>query len=322
MTTEERNYETVVTSPVGALMTGQGSELSKKTLFVAICRTLGIPARINPIHGNIEYWKDSGFIKANSDSKKKEEKLIDVIFHYEGETVPAYFVNWTIGKLEKKKEESVFETLDYAKNSFDVHKIKLQLPKGYYRLYTTMRIPSGNQMIAVKYFTITGEETEKTSSFLIRQPRTEDMLEDLKLDSFSLKNGANEEVLWEQIAKNKVTLLGFLEVGMEPTEHVLNELKEKVEEIKEKDFTIVFVLKDKRDMENQTLKSLLKELPQIQIYYDDFKELPEMIARRMYTDPEKLPFLVLTTESYQGRYACSGYNVGIVELLCNIKNIL
>lgn len=322
VTTEDRNYETVVTSPVGALMTGQGSELSKKTLFVAICRTLGIPARINPIHGNIEYWKERRFIKADGDSEKKEEMLMDVTFTYEGESVPAYFVNWTIGKLEKKKEWAVFETLDYTKTSFDIQKIKLQLPKGYYRLYTTMRIPSGNQMIAVKYFIITGEEKEKTSSFFIRQPRTEDMLEDLKLDSFSLKNEANEDVLWEQIAKNKVALLSFLEVGMEPTEHVLNELKEKVEEIKEKDFTIVFVLKDKRDMENQTLRSLLKELPQIQIYYDDFKELPEMIARRMYTDPEKLPLLVLTTESCHGRYACSGYNVGTVELLCNIRNIL
>ncbi|MBS6559634.1 MAG: transglutaminase domain-containing protein [Clostridiales bacterium] len=322
VTTEERNYETVVTSPVGALMTGQGSELSKKTLFVAICRTLGIPARINPIHGNIEYWKDSGFIKANSDSKKKEEKLIDVIFNYEGETIPAYFVNWTIGKLEKKKEGSVFETLDYTKTSFETKKIKLQLPKGYYRLNTTMRIPNGNQMIAVKYFVITGEETKRVSSFLIRQPKTKDMLEDLKLESFSLKNGRNEDVLWEQIAKDKVALLAFLEVGMEPTEHVLNELKGKAEEIKEKDFTIVFVLKDKKDIENQTLKSLLKELPQIQIYYDDFKELPEMIARRMYTDPEKLPLLVVTTDGYHGRYACSGYNVGTVELLCNIRNIL
>lgn len=322
VTTEERNYETVVTSPVGALMTGQGSELSKKTLFVAICRTLGIPARINPIHGNIEYWKDSGFIKANSDNKKKEEKLIDVIFNYEGETVPAYFVNWTIGKLEKKKEGSAFETLDYTKTSFETKKIKLQLPKGYYRLNTTMRIPNGNQMIAVKYFVITGEETKRVSSFLIRQPKTKDMLEDLKLESFSLKNGRNEDVLWEQIAKDKVALLAFLEVGMEPTEHVLNELKGKAEEIKEKDFTIVFVLKDKKDIENQTLKSLLKELPQIQIYYDNFKELSEMIARRMYTDPEKLPLLVVTTDGYHGRYACSGYNVGTVELLCNIRNIL
>ena len=321
VTTKRRNYETVITSPVGTLMSGQGSEQSMKTLFVAICRTIGIPARMNPVNLDIEYFKNDAFVPADI-KVEEQQQLVPTTFVYDGEKKPAYFVTWTIGKLEEKDNYSVFETLDYTEKSFDGQQVMLELPKGYYRVYTTIRIPNGNQMAAVKYFAVQGTEQSITSEFLIREPKTEDMLETLELEPFTLKEEDGREVEYASITKGKTTLLAFLEVGMEPTEHVLNELKENIEVVKAQNWNIVFVLKTIEDLNNETLKSVCSLLPDISIYYDDFKELPETVARRMYTDPEKLPLLTLTTGTYTGRYACSGYNVGTIELLSNIIGIL
>ena len=38
----------------------------------------------------------------------------------------------------------------------------------------------------------------------------------------------------------------------------------------------------------------------------------------MYVDPEKMPLLVVTRPGMTGIYACSGYNVGSVDLIVKI----
>ncbi len=61
----QHEYEELFTVPLETLKMGSGSLISKKILFVAICRTLGIPARINPSDLSIEYYKYSNLISLN-----------------------------------------------------------------------------------------------------------------------------------------------------------------------------------------------------------------------------------------------------------------
>ena len=42
----------------------------------------------------------------------------------------------------------------------------------------------------------------------------------------------------------------------------------------------------------------------------------------MYTDPEKLPLVLLVSPERMGRYASSGYNVGNVGLLLAIAGMI
>ena len=58
----EKERSSVITTPSGCLKTGTGSLLSKKILFVAMARTLGIPARLNPHDRSMEYMKNGKFI--------------------------------------------------------------------------------------------------------------------------------------------------------------------------------------------------------------------------------------------------------------------
>ena len=53
---------TAYTTPGAALELGIAGEKSHKVLFVAIARTLGIPARLNPADGAIEYWDGMRFV--------------------------------------------------------------------------------------------------------------------------------------------------------------------------------------------------------------------------------------------------------------------
>ena len=81
-----------------------------------------------------------------------------------------------------------------------------------------------------------------------------------------------------------------------------------------------FIVKDKEAFNNEIFKRAIYNLESNEIYYEDFSENVETIARRMYVDPDKLPLVLMTNKSLNGIYASSGYNVGLGELLINVYN--
>ena len=87
-----------------------------------------------------------------------------------------------------------------------------------------------------------------------------------------------------------------MEVGQEPTEHVLNEMLSQKDILKNISAKILFILREIEDIENTTLKAVLKEFPNIHVFFDKDFNNRESIARSMYVDPEKLPLLVASKE--------------------------
>ncbi len=326
---DEKNYHPVITSPAGVLRVLQGSEKAQKILFVAICRTLGIPARLNPVSYEAEYYRDHRFHDVSS--AKQEEKM--VLLKLKSQEQPEYHASWTIGRLirdtERKEEDARcrFETLDLRGREFCDGQLTLTLPEGIYRLITTVRLPNGNQLEARRVVDTTaftpGESgmPEQTMELVIRKPRLDQMLEKLALDHFTLRREDGSEAEAADILEGRITMLAFLEEGMEPTEHFLNELMERREEIGQSGLKLVFVVTGRQAYDNPTFAAALREVP-AEVYYDDFTELPEILARRMYTDPERLPLVALISPDMTGRYASSGYNVGSVGLMLRIAKML
>lgn len=323
---QSRNYQAVVTSPVGTVRSGQGSLMAKKTLFVAVCRTLGVPARINPVNLEAEYYWNGAFCSVTIAEQEKKVRLV-----LKSDAAPAYFSTWSIAKLNSDCENGEtytgFTTLDYMGVEFEQGQLTLLLSEGIYRVITTTRLPNGNQMEARRVID-TGAFTpavdgvpEGILSLEIRQPQVSQMLEELKLEDFSLNSASGTEVPFEQLLGGKHTMLAFLEEGMEPTEHLLNELRERETEVVQSGLQVLFVVTHQEALENQTLADVQRRL-QAPVYYDDFQELPEILARRMYTDPDKLPLVLLISPDMYGRYACSGYNVGSVALMLQIAKMM
>lgn len=321
---ESRTYHPVICSPAGVLKTCQGSLLSKKTLFVAICRTLGIPARLNPITHEAEFFKEHMF-RCVSLSKSQESQVRLTLKSTED---PAYFADWTIGRLAPVPQEAPcnFESLDLMGREFKDGALTLLLPEGIYQVITSVRLPSGNQMEARRVLDTADFAAgadgmpEYTLELLLRKPEISQMMENLALEDFTLRKADGSEADAKELIQGH-TLLAFLEEGAEPTEHFLNELKDQEKEVAQSGLGLLFVLTGPEALENPTLADTVDRL-KADIYYDDFTELPEILARRMYTDPEKLPLVLLISPGMKGRYASSGYNVGSVAMLLRIAKLL
>ena len=305
----EKERSSVITTPSGCLKTGTGSLLSKKILFVAMARTLGIPARLNPHDRSMEYMKNGKFIPVSAETEKKASILLKA----SADTQWKYFQNWSIAKLEAGK----YITRKLEAENFRDQVMKLPLEAGNYRILTSNRLPNGNIFAAEYYFEVQIGEMKRVE-LAFRNANLEDMLENISIPEFTLRKEDGSTVKASELTADGKHILAFLEEEKEPTEHILNEMMEQEEAFSRYAKRIIFVVKSKKALETPTLSRTLGKLGNIQILYDDFSELINTLGRRMYVDPDKLPLIIVTNGSLNGIYATSGYNVGTGDMLLRL----
>ena len=305
----EKERSSVITTPAGCIRTCTGSFLSKKILFVAIARTLGVAARLNPHDRSMEYMKNGRFVPVLARTEKNCTLILKA-----GETVQwKYFQNWSIAKLENGR----YTSLKLGAENFEDQILNLPLESGNYRILTSNRLPNGNMFANEYHFEIQPGET-KEIELVLRKADLEDMLENISMPEFMLKTEDGTEVKASDLTADGKHILMFLEEEKEPTEHILNEMMEQEEAFAGYAEQIIFVVRSKEALETPTLSKALAKLKNIQIYYDDFSEIINTLGRRMYVDPDKLPLIIVTNGTLNGIYATSGYNVGTGDMLLRL----
>ncbi len=316
------DYKTICSTPVGSLKLLQGNPLSQRILFVAVCRTLGIPARMNPVNLEAEVYEAGKFVPVSEETEILEDRIQEsgmLVLNGETDSQWTYYQTWTIGRWK----EGQFVSLDYTGVKFSGGVLKLDLEPGIYRLITSVRLPSGNQNASEYVFELKKDEV-KSVTMRLRAGSPEDMLVDNMLDDFDItlkERGVEQTVLASALMEGKANILAILSEGQEPTEHVLNEMLEQKDVLNSLDARIIFLMQNEMSLNNQTIRKVLEAVPAIQVGYLNFDDGVEPLARRMYVDPEKLPLLIVTNPGLKAVYGCSGYNVGSVALMVKLLGL-
>ena len=359
----EEEYNTLCASPIGCLKLKMGSAVSRTILFIAICRSLNIPARLDKSLMLPEYWADGAFHVPVSRAQASKGTLL--LRNIPGKEW-IYAQHWTLGRLEKDH----FVTMNHAGLVFEKETLELLLPVGIYRLIAVKRLLNGDQEAAELLFAIEKEKQtelympdfEKTDGVM---PWEKNSVPDESQSCRKLQNKNNslrEEIQscllrdillqradgtlcsLEKLVSGKRSILAFLEIGAEPTEHVLNEVLalEKSAKGNSKGIgcQLLFVLRQEKDLQHKTLQEVLAldAGSEIEILYDisggasDANAAPrtatgdtasgtlcgwQETAKRMRL-AEKLPVLAAVRPDGTGIYGSCGYHVGSVELMVRI----
>lgn len=304
----ECERSSVITTPAGCLRLRIASPLSKKILFVAIARTLGIPARLNPNDRSMEYMKDGAFVLVLPET----EKNCSLVLKDNG-IQWKYFQNWSIGRLCGGR----FVSLKLGDAAWDEGRLFLELEPGSYRVITANRLPNGNMFAYKLNFTMEPGQ-EKILGLRLRQADLADMLESIAIPEFKLRQEDGSFTDASELTAQGKHIVMFLEESKEPTEHILNEMMEQEEAFRALAPQIIFVFKTPEGLKDSTVSKAMRCFPGIRVYYDDFTENLNMLGRRMYVDFEKLPLIIVTDGRLNGVYATSGYNVGTGEMLLRL----
>lgn len=304
---QAETYGELPQSPYSALKLEAAGEQGRRVLFCGMCRALGIPARLSPLDGVPEYWQDGGFCRV----EKPEEACLRLV---NPENRP---VLWGQGYTLSRWEGGAWQVLSTGHIRAG-ESLSLKLSPGFYRLLTVLRLPCGDQLARQEDVCLAAGDSREVSLCFPQAQRSQ-LLQSLPLPPFFLTDKKGQaRSSREVLAEAPVSLLCWLEPGREPTEHLLLELKDAAAGFEERrDFCQVYLITPPGAREDPALLQVMEALPQAQLWQADMGEVPAL-ARQLFTDPERLPLVLLADSQGRGLYACRGYNVGVAALLLRL----
>lgn len=309
----QMDYQDLFYTPAESLISGKTDPISRKILFVAICRSLGIAARLNPVDGEAEYLDGDYFAKAKTMAKTEKGELE---LSCEKPEDWIYRQTFTVGRLD----HGIYRRIDMPVAD-ESGVFRCQLEEGTYRLLTVNRLPNGHMYAYAYRFAVQAGDQIR----IPLQKRHVDLAETLShndIVDFDLQPVKGQKVKASTLLQKRKNILVWIEEGKEPTEHILNEMMEQADDFKALDGDIIFMLREEGAVRQATLAKAMAMIPNIRLVYDDFHENVNTLGRRMYVDPDKLPLVLVLCDGLCGVYASSGYNVGLADILVRIVKAL
>lgn len=304
---EEYEYDRLIVPPLAALQSGRAGPLSKKILFVAVCRALGIPARIDPVTKEEQFFENGKFVFCSARPEGELELVAPPCGAFRcGE-------DFSLTRLGEP-----FPAADLSGIPFENGRLSVRLPCGNYRLITSNRLPNGNSFAQTLDFSLCEEKKE----ILLEKYEADlaDMLFTIPLSDFRLFSEEGEPLAAGGTAAPFAAFI-WLKAGQEPTEHLLNEILARKEEFAALSDKIFWILPDRSALGNEKLQEAMRALPNAKVLFDGDCVMSGL-ARRVFQEPEKYPLAVLVKPPLTAVYACGGYNVGSGDLIFRIMNYL
>lgn len=298
---DENYYKTPLT-PVGVFSLKVSDEQSRAICFVAICRSLGIPSRLEPGREIPQYflnnkWHDVYFADQN---EYKGEKGFLKLTADQKNPVPQYYTNFTIARFE----DGTYNTLDYEFGRKVTGFEELELPAGSYMLVTGNR-PDDKLILASITFFELGAGEHKNIKVNIRNAEkasSETGSADLKA-LFTMFPQNTKELEGSQ----KMTVLAWVEPSQEPSRHVFADFKPYKKDFDEWGGNFLFMSVSGKPADIDGLPS--KSLSGIDT---DMKVLKKSVR---FTAPVELKPPVIIAVNKEGRivYFSTGYRIGTGE---------
>ncbi len=293
-------------SPAATLRVGGGDETAKKIVFVAICRTFGIPARINPVDFSAEFYYQGDFHSVEERTPRKKNAA-ELTLRSGGKRW-SYGRDWTMAMMVN----GTFRPLNFSELQWEDGKLKLAVHPGTYRIITAARMTSGDVNCLQYHFELEGQETKSLE--LHRQETTVPMLSEcVPLNSFRLYSQRLAATELSRIAE-KVTVSIWLEEEMPETEELLNAMIRARSAFNALNCGIIFILREHAASVSALLSLAQRELG-AQIYAADFDESALLTAIQLGLDPEKIPLTLVTGPGLKPVYTYAGYEEGLADLV-------
>ncbi len=304
------DYEELVALPYNLLLTKRGSKYSASILEVAICRSLGIPARAS-FTGEVEYWKNGEWFSMRGVSLNKERSATLVPTFTGAEEAFRY-------AMLERYENGEFTPVPMFRRRGpepDQHDEGVALVPGNYRLMTNFRIKNGGIQAKMYHFTLNAGD-KLAAEFEVRGTEPVSKSEVRKVFDAVVLDKDGKEIRLSSLTKDGISVFAWLGVREEPTEHLFNEMLSVAEAYGPYADRVFFMLKNEEDLTHVTLKKLLAQVPGINILY--FNEIPEDVYASLATKDKRLPLAIAADKELNVSVVSTGYNIGSAEQLLNV----
>lgn len=306
--------------PVAALEAGCPDDVSRNILFVAAARSLGIPARIDPVTAKTQYalspdsWTDVVWQPTAADAPAARQGKLNLRFSPSGYDVdPKYYSSFSISRIDggfpvqlEYPEEATYSSTFASPVALDA---------GQYVLTTGRRLADGGVLAHSEIFVIKPDATTTLDLKLRADNSALSVIGNLDAESryFDIAADADRSLL--QTAGRGYYVLGIISPNHEPSAHTLNDLA-----AVRSDFDAIgrhaIVLFRSDDDAAKFRRELFPELPaNLHFGIDRDGAIASRIASSLHlTDPE-MPLFIVADSFGRIVYATTGYTIGLGDRL-------
>ncbi|MDO8928020.1 MAG: transglutaminase domain-containing protein, partial [Bacteroidota bacterium] len=305
-------------SPIGVYNLRVADPLSRDIFFVAVCRTFGIPARLNPETQIPESNKNGEWLRAGFDpaAVTQPEKGLLKLTDKNNPVVPQYYLHYTIGFLK----DGFYRTLEFPEGGSLTNQEKpLELEVGQYSLITGNRQEDGSVLSSMTFFAI--EKGKLTTVPVELRKQAGELRPTGKLDFNALnlqKTSDNKTVSLSSVVAGKYTVLVVLDPDKEPSKHILNDLGPYVDHFNKWGGQFVFAMPAEKAGQAGVLKTY--QLPaKMESGIDPDDQILNAISAIYGSGlKDKLPLVLFCDASGNVYLFSAGYKIGMGEQLLKV----
>ena len=276
-------------TPVGLLTHKFGGNQGRKLLFVQICRTLGIPARLNPQDTAPEYYVSGDFVKVVLEEVRKTVNL--KITDKNNQPVN-YFESFTLSKFENGYYNTLFFGYGEEINDYNIE-------PGDYLLMTGRRLDDGSMSVKMIYETINEDRAITVEIPMPIKSETSVEIKDFKFGKTNLSSMLSGK-----------DLVACINPSHEPTEHLFKELLDARDVYAEKNVKLVLVTAK----ENASLKKVVSAFKDdVTVIKVKDEEFVSQVASDLGINGVNLPLVTSVRSENDLMHVCyfsQGYHVG------------
>lgn len=305
---------------------------SKGILFVAIARSLGVPARFDPLTSRPQYadasrnWHDVAlYVEKKSDGHKSDElrSPLQIEWHGTGRDAnPKYYHQFSILSLDG----GALSQLDFEDGYgvTEINESKPMLPPGPYMIMSGRRMADGGVLV-------------KGSTFMAEAGTPVNIPLEIREDSTRLQviGNLDAELKWMPLLADAAPqsilsftgrgyyVLGLLRAGHEPTSHALRDIALVNEELEAAGRPMLLLFNSRRDAEVHDAKAF-PEMPSVAAWgVDESGEIGKALAESLALDVNADAPVFVVADSF-GRvvWLRSGYSVGLGHALLDVLSAL
>jgi hypothetical protein len=317
---DDENYFNCRITPRGVYELQIADRRSRNIFFVALCRSLGIAARIETATAKPQYfengkWTDVIFEPEESGTGNLPKAGLTVQNAATNIIKPGYYSHYTLASFK----DGDFHTLDFENNPLVTQfPYQLELDEGYYRLMTGSRASDGSVFVHAEYFELKGN-TSRTLN--IRLPETGDKLFVKGIVDMNsiVKPDPDSKVTLKELSKGKGLILCFLDPGKEPSKHLLQDFPAVRQALDEWDGGVLLTIPDDKAVQSFDT-SVFKGLPRNTCWSTDYhRELLKVVTGALQINfQDNFPLTVYLSRNGGILYSSTGYRIATGEEVLKI----
>lgn len=333
---DDQNPQRLRMQPLGVYRSRTADRMGRDIFFVAACRALGIPARINEINGKVQYFADSRWTDVTFDtpldSSPHGEIGRGLLTYTPSPHIPdaKYYTHFTLSRLTA---ENRLQLLTYPEEATwqNTFAKGVTLDAGTYLLTTGIRMADGSVRAHLQTFTITADATTTLPLTLrsatdavavIGSLNAEDLYLPLSVDSGQLISSPDGEAgrglsLLSTCGRGYYAL-GLIAPNQEPTNHALRDIARVSADFDAWGRKLVLLFED-AEAASRFNYAEIQGLPATTVWGADINgNIKQEIIEQMHLTSSALPIFLICDSFNRVVFVQQGYTIGLGEQMLKI----